>query len=99
MEAFTRQTIVAGNLALPAELKQAEPAKARNRETLIQSGDADNDFYFALAESVAIVANGKAARRRGPRHRWRNGCRQALGSGFRSSFKEAAWQVEHGTRN
>lgn len=67
IEAFASQKIVAGDQGLAQELSErAELMDFKSGAGAIEQGGTDNDVYFILAGSFAIVVNGREVQRRGP---------------------------------
>lgn len=67
VEAFANQKIVAGDRSLAQELaERAELVEFEAGAVAIEQDGSDNDVYFILSGSVAIVVNGREVQRRWP---------------------------------
>jgi CRP/FNR family cyclic AMP-dependent transcriptional regulator len=64
-DAFASQKIVAGDRALAQELSErAELMEFKTGAVAVEQGGSDNDVYFLLAGSFAVVVNGREVQRR-----------------------------------
>lgn len=67
VETFASQKIVAGDRALADELAEiAELLEFKAGAVAIEQNGSDNDVYFILAGTFAIIVNGREVQRRGP---------------------------------
>lgn len=67
VDAFASQKIVAGDKALAKELSEsAELIEFQAGAVAIEQEGVDNDVYFVLSGTFAILVNGKEVQRRGP---------------------------------